>query len=103
MFLSTYHWKRRVSGAVSPVIAKSYERDALVLEQLGRDPRALAMLQRWRVRYVVLVPADLAPYPELGTPDEVEARLDATDGLVRRRTFADGVVYEVSRAEAGRT
>lgn len=96
MFLSTYHWKRRVSGAVSPVIAKSYERDALVLEQLGRDPRALRMLQRWRVRYVVLVPADLAPYPELGTPDEVEARLDATEGLVRRRAFADGVVYEVT-------
>jgi hypothetical protein len=95
MFLSTYHWKRRVSGAVSPVIAASYERDALVLEQLGADPRAVAMLQRWKVRYVVYVPSDLAPYPELGTPAEVEARLDATDGLVRRRSFADGVVYEV--------
>jgi hypothetical protein len=103
MFFSTYHWKRRVSGAVSPVISKSYERDALVLERLGRDPRATAMLRRWDVRYVVFVPSDLAPYPELGTPEEVEARLDAMPGLVRRRTFADGVVYEVSRAGAGRT
>lgn len=95
MFLSTYHWKKRVSGAVSPVIARSYERDALILEQLGRDPHAMALLHRWDVRYVVFVPSDLAPYPELGTPEEVEARLDVTRGLVRHRSFADAIVYRV--------
>ncbi|HEX7167579.1 MAG TPA: hypothetical protein VF230_11420 [Acidimicrobiales bacterium] len=96
MWFSTMHWKRRVGGAVSPVIAKQYELDAYVLQGLGADPKAMAMLRRWDVKYVLVFPADLARYPEFGPVPEVLARIAATDGLVPAREFPDAIVYEVT-------
>lgn len=95
LLLSASHLQRRVNGGISPYLHPDYLERASILRRLGDDPAALALVRRLQVDLVVFVPHDQLRFPDRPPPDEVERRLDATEGLTRLRTFADAVVYRV--------
>ncbi|HEX2849221.1 MAG TPA: hypothetical protein VHN98_01655 [Acidimicrobiales bacterium] len=99
MLLSTYHWKRRVSGAVSPTFPPAYPEDARLLADLPSDPAALDLLRSWHVRWVVFRAAD---YRAEGLDDAAARRgLDSIAGLRLVRDWGDTAIWEVDGVRPG--
>ncbi|HSX20815.1 MAG TPA: hypothetical protein VLG38_06830, partial [Gammaproteobacteria bacterium] len=96
MFLSTYHWKKRVSGAITPYIPDQYVQNARVLNAVGDNPDALTLLKSWQVQYIIFIPGDFAT---LGWGDDVrdstKQRLDTMKDLSRVGTFNDTTIYKI--------
>ena len=98
LLFSAMHLRRRVNGGISPYIPATYGDRVEIVNGLGVNPQALAHLRAWDVDYVLFEPADQLRYAErMRTPAQVEADLDALDGLERIRTFEDAIVYRVER------
>ena len=98
LLFSATHLRRRVNGGISPYIPATYGDRVEVVNGLGVDPRALAYLRQWDVDYVFLEPADQRRYADrMRSPAQVEADLDALEGLERVETFRDAIVYRVER------
>lgn len=99
MLLSIRHWKRRVSGAVSPTFPPIYPDDARLLATLPSNPAALDLLRAWHVRWVVFRAAD---YEAQGL-DAAAARrgLDALDGLRLVADWHDAAIWEVDGVRPG--
>ena len=98
LLFSATHLRRRVNGGISPYIPASYGDRVEVVNGLGVNPQALAYLRDWDVDYVLFEPADQLRYAErMRSPTQVEADLDALDGLERVETFDDAIVYRVER------
>jgi len=96
MYLSTFHWKKRVSGAITPYIPDSYIENAKLLNRLGEDQGAIDLLRSWNVKYVIFLPDD---YADLGWDasrrDLVKQNLDNTSGLKKEVEFKNATVYKV--------
>ena len=98
LLFSAIHLRRRVNGGISPYIPASYGDRVEVVNGLGVNPRALAYLREWDVDYVLFEPDDQLRYADrMRAPAQVEADLDALDGLERVETFDDAIVYRVER------
>jgi hypothetical protein len=96
MYFSTYHWKRRVTGSISPYRPDSYGWDAELIDGLGENPEAIEWLQTNKVKYVLLIPDD---FVTLGI-DAVAAKhktdfIDHAPGLKKVGVFSDATIYEV--------
>jgi hypothetical protein len=92
MYLSTFHWMRRVNGGISPVIDPRYGPAAFALDNLGVSPEGSALLDRYGVDYVLVVDEDFIAYGRRDA-DIVRARLDSLPGLKRLRDFPGATVY----------
>ena len=100
IYMSTFHWKRRVNGAVSPTLDPDYVPLAELLTGLGADPpnpSALAWLRDHDVRYVLYHPRDQLRFTDQAGVEAIGNRLDANPGLAVVGRFADGAVYRVRR------
>lgn len=98
LLFSATHLRRRVNGGISPFIPATYGDRVEVVNSLGLDPQALTYLREWDVDYVLFEPSDQLRYADrMRSPAEVEAALDALDGLRRVETFDDAIVYRVER------
>ena len=98
LLFSATHLRRRVNGGISPYIPASYGDRVEVVNGLGVNPQALAYLRDWDVDYVLFEPADQLRYSDrMRSPAQVEADLDALEGLERIETFEDAIVYRVER------
>jgi hypothetical protein len=95
MFYSASHFRPRVGGGVSPYIPPEYSEQALLMDQLGREPEAMADLRKWHVRFVLFDATDQARFPTAEPATAVLARLDAEPGLRRVTTVGDTTVYRV--------
>ena len=98
LLFSATHLRRRVNGGISPYIPSSYGDRVEVVNGLGVNPQALAYLREWKVDYVFFEPDDQLRYADrMRSPAQVEADLDALEGLERVGTFDDAIVYRVER------
>jgi hypothetical protein len=97
LWFGAQHFRRRVGGGISPYIEPAYLQRALLLDGLGRDPKADAALRRWGVDYVLFDATDEQRYPGAEPADVVLARLDADPSLQRLRRMGDTTVYEIRR------
>ncbi len=101
MFLSTYHWKRRISGSISPYRNPDYIVNAELLNAIGDNPQAIKLLQEWKVKYVLYYPQDVI---QLGWGTELAAklqkRLEAIPELKQIKTFPEAIIYSVEESYA---
>ncbi len=95
MYLSTYHWKRRVNGAIAPYIPSQYYQNAKLLAKLGEDPAAIALLRQWGVKYIVFTPGDFTLLERDDQLGVVKARLDAMPELQHIESFSDATIYRL--------
>jgi len=97
IFLSTYYWHPRVGGGVTPYVPVGYTNDQMTIGNIGVDPKAMDLVRKWGIKYVIFLPGDYeGPAWNNVTPAQLKARLDATPGLHIYKTFSDATVYEVS-------
>ena len=95
LWFSAHHLRRRVGGGISPYIEGSYLENALLANELGRDPAALAAIRRWDVDLVIFDESDQTRYEGAEGPDQVLDRLDHEPGLRRVTKVGDATVYRV--------
>jgi hypothetical protein len=95
LFFSASHFRDRVGGGISPYIEPSYLRNALLVNELGRDPEALAAVRRWDVDLVIFDATDEGRYEGAEPAAAVLQRLDAEPGLQRVTEVGDATVYRV--------
>lgn len=96
MYFSTWHWKKRVGGAITPYIPDEYVRNAEVLNAIGDNPRAIEMLIDWRVKYIIFEPDDFAELGwNLDLRDSVKMRLDNMSELKIVQNFSNASVYYI--------
>jgi len=94
--LSTYHWKKRVGGGISPVIPGRYGKLAGQLNALGDDPAAITQLKSIGVKYVLFIPDDYATFKwDRSLMVHKKYVLDHQAGLTKMHEFKDGTVYKV--------
>ncbi len=96
MYFSTFHWKKRVSGAIAPGIPDAYIKNAEILNAIRSDASGLDLLVEWQVKYIIFLPDD---YDMLGWShddrDKTQAWLDSQNSLKKVSQFANASVYEL--------
>jgi hypothetical protein len=96
MYFSTFHWKKRASGAISPYVPDSYIANAGLMNSLGENPEALQFIINHRIRYVIFFPEDVRTLG--GNEEEIavmKQRLDQEIGLEKVHEFPESTVYAV--------
>ncbi|TSC97173.1 MAG: hypothetical protein CEN88_135 [Candidatus Berkelbacteria bacterium Licking1014_2] len=96
MYLSTFHWKKRVTGTISPGIIKPYLNNIRIINTIGQDSAALELLKKWQVKYIVYLPAD---FIDLGLPpdeqERVKRQLDSMPELKKEVEYDNGTIYKI--------
>lgn len=100
MYFSTFHWKKRVNGAISPYVPNAYVWNAELVNALGDDPKAMQFLLEHHIKYVLFFPDDVITLRESEKQAiKLQQRLDNDSGLAKVQTFPEASVYRVKGVE----
>lgn len=99
MYFSTFHWKKRVGGAITPSIPDEYVYNASVINSITDNSQGLRLLQQWNVRYIIFLPDD---YDTLGWSGDIRDNtkhwLDTAPDLKSVAQFDQATVYELAKS-----
>ncbi len=98
MYFSTYHWKKRVSGGISPSISEEYLYNAGLLNEMSAtNQQGIGLLEKWNVKYIIFLPDD---YATLGWSnaerDTTKQWLDSDNSLKKVAQFDSATVYQLN-------